>query len=70
MSLGVALAKNPSLVFLDEPTSGLDSAAAASIVSFLKEVSAVWVVAYCTVVVSISTHMAAAIHVPMRVNGD
>mmetsp|Transcript_20615 Transcript_20615/g.43809 ORF Transcript_20615/g.43809 Transcript_20615/m.43809 type:complete len:553 (+) Transcript_20615:2-1660(+) len=37
LSLGVALAKQPCVVFLDEPTSGLDAASAASIMKFLKE---------------------------------
>lgn len=39
LSIGVALLKTPKVMFLDEPTSGLDSAAAASIMSFLKEVA-------------------------------
>jgi len=36
LSLAVALAKRPSVIFLDEPTSGLDSAGAASVVKMLK----------------------------------
>lgn len=39
LSIGVALLKTPKVMFLDEPTSGLDSAAAASIMSFLKQVA-------------------------------
>ena len=35
LSLAMAMAKNPSILFLDEPTSGLDAAAAASIMHFL-----------------------------------
>ena len=35
LSLGVALCKQPLVIFLDEPTSGLDAAAAASIMRFL-----------------------------------
>ena len=41
LSLAVALSKNPALIFLDEPTSGLDAAAAASIMTFLKESASV-----------------------------
>lgn len=37
LSLGVALSKEPCVVFLDEPTTGLDSAAAASILKFLRD---------------------------------
>ena len=36
LSLALALAKQPAMIFLDEPTSGLDSAAAAKIMYFLK----------------------------------
>ena len=36
LSLAMAMAKSPEVLFLDEPTSGLDAAAAASIMSFLK----------------------------------
>uniref|UniRef100_A0A0G4HRN8 ABC transporter domain-containing protein n=1 Tax=Chromera velia CCMP2878 TaxID=1169474 RepID=A0A0G4HRN8_9ALVE len=39
LSLGMALAKTPGALFADEPTSGLDSAAAASIMKFLKELA-------------------------------
>ena len=39
LSLALALAKKPKLIFLDEPTSGLDAAAAASIMRTLKEVA-------------------------------
>ena len=40
LSLAIALAKKPSVVFLDEPTSGLDAAAATSIIKFLKSTAA------------------------------
>ena len=36
LSLALALAKKPLVIFMDEPTSGLDSCAAASIMTFLK----------------------------------
>ena len=36
LSLAMAMAKEPSVLFLDEPTSGLDAASAASIMDFLK----------------------------------
>ena len=36
LSLAMAMAKSPEVLFLDEPTSGLDAAAAASIMNFLK----------------------------------
>eukprot|EP00962_Isochrysis_galbana_P019344 scaffold5635_cov120-Isochrysis_galbana.AAC.7 len=36
LSLALALAKQPAVLFLDEPTSGLDSAAAANIMAFLR----------------------------------
>jgi len=50
LSLAVALTKEPSIVFLDEPTSGLDAAAAASIMTFLKESApALGVAMVCTV---------------------
>mmetsp|Transcript_10170 Transcript_10170/g.33454 ORF Transcript_10170/g.33454 Transcript_10170/m.33454 type:complete len:1546 (-) Transcript_10170:270-4907(-) len=39
LSLAIALAKRPSVIFLDEPTSGLDSAASAKIMSFLKVIA-------------------------------
>ena len=35
LSLAMAMAKSPSILFLDEPTSGLDASAAAAIMSFL-----------------------------------
>ena len=38
LSLAVALAKEPLILFLDEPTSGLDSAATAEIVGVLKKI--------------------------------
>ena len=37
LSLAVALAKAPSVVFCDEPTTGLDAAAAAAIMRFLAQ---------------------------------
>ena len=50
LSLAVALMKQPSLVFLDEPTSGLDAAAAASIMSWLKELAhELNIVVLCTI---------------------
>ena len=50
LSLAVALTKEPSIVFLDEPTSGLDAAAAASIMTFLRESApALGVAMVCTV---------------------
>ena len=39
LSLAVALVKKPSMIFLDEPTSGLDAAAAASIMTFFKQLA-------------------------------
>jgi len=39
LSLAIALAKRPSVIFLDEPTSGLDSAASAKIMKFMKEIA-------------------------------
>jgi ABC-type multidrug transport system ATPase subunit len=41
LSIAVALAKNPLVLFLDEPTSGIDSASAASMMTFLKEIATV-----------------------------
>ena len=38
LSLAVALAKEPLILFLDEPTSGLDSAATSEIVAVLKKI--------------------------------
>ncbi len=38
LSLAVALAKEPLILFLDEPTSGLDSAATAEIIAVLKRI--------------------------------
>jgi len=39
LSIAVALLSNPLVLFLDEPTSGLDAAAAASIMSFIKQLA-------------------------------
>ena len=39
LSIAVALAKQPSVLFLDEPTSGVDSASAVMIMSFLKKIA-------------------------------
>jgi ABC-type multidrug transport system ATPase subunit len=39
LSIAIALAKNPHVLFLDEPTSGIDSASAASMMTFLKEIA-------------------------------
>lgn len=39
LSIAVALIKEPNALFLDEPTSGLDAAAAASIMTFIKELA-------------------------------
>eukprot|EP00966_Prymnesium_polylepis_P275242 6359139-Prymnesium_polylepis.2 len=39
LSLAMALAKEPTVLFLDEPTSGLDAASAASIMDFLRVVA-------------------------------
>ena len=39
LSIGLALAKRPLIVYLDEPTTGVDSASAAMIMSFLKEIA-------------------------------
>ena len=39
LSLAVSLLTDPKVLFLDEPTSGLDAAAAAAIMSFLKELA-------------------------------
>jgi len=41
LSLAIALAKHPRVIFLDEPTSGLDAAAAASVTHYLKAVAQV-----------------------------
>ena len=50
LSLGVALTKQPLVVFLDEPSSGLDAAAAASIMHFLKRtVARLRIVMVCTI---------------------
>ena len=50
LSLAVALAKRPSLIFADEPTSGLDAAAAAFIMRFLKETAArMRLTIFCTI---------------------
>eukprot|EP00616_Rhizochromulina_sp_CCMP1243_P005891 CAMPEP_0118998186 /NCGR_PEP_ID=MMETSP1173-20130426/62939_1 /TAXON_ID=1034831 /ORGANISM="Rhizochromulina marina cf, Strain CCMP1243" /LENGTH=888 /DNA_ID=CAMNT_0006949667 /DNA_START=69 /DNA_END=2736 /DNA_ORIENTATION=- len=40
LSIGLALIKEPILIFLDEPTSGLDAAAAANIMRFITELAA------------------------------
>ena len=40
LSVAIALAKRPHVLFLDEPTSGLDAAAAASIMHHLQEIAA------------------------------
>ncbi len=40
LSIAIALAKKPSLLFLDEPTTGVDSASAAKIMGFLKQIAA------------------------------
>jgi ABC-type multidrug transport system ATPase subunit len=37
--IGVELAARPKILFADEPTSGLDSQGAASIISYLKQLS-------------------------------
>ena len=47
LSLAVALVGSPSVLFLDEPTSGLDAAAAASIMSFLKDLAQAANIAIC-----------------------
>ena len=39
LSIAVALAKRPSVLFLDEPTSGVDSASAVMIMSFLRKIA-------------------------------
>ena len=39
LSIGLALAKKPSVLFCDEPTSGLDAASAAAVMRLLKDVS-------------------------------
>ena len=39
LSLGLALIKEPLLIYLDEPTSGLDAAAAVSIMNFIKDLA-------------------------------
>jgi len=40
LSIALALAKRPAVLFLDEPTTGVDSASAAKIMGFLKQVAA------------------------------
>ena len=40
LSIALALAKKPHLLFLDEPTSGVDSASATLMMSFLKRIAA------------------------------
>jgi len=50
LSLALALAKDPAVIFLDEPTSGLDAAAASSIMAFLRQTARQWNVAMlCTI---------------------
>eukprot|EP00967_Tisochrysis_lutea_P042818 scaffold51558_cov29-Tisochrysis_lutea.AAC.2 len=39
LSIAIALAKNPDVLFLDEPTSGIDSASASSMMTFLKRIA-------------------------------
>jgi len=39
LSIGIALAKQPQVLFLDEPTTGVDSASAAMIMTFLKRIA-------------------------------
>jgi ABC-type multidrug transport system ATPase subunit len=39
LSLGLALAKRPSIIMLDEPTSGLDAAGAAAIMKMMQKVA-------------------------------
>ena len=55
LSLGIALISSPSVLFLDEPTSGLDAAAAASIMSFLKELATEANIAICCTIHQPST---------------
>jgi len=50
LSLAIAMAKKPSVLFLDEPTSGLDASAAASIMDFLNVYAAEMKIAIvCTI---------------------
>ena len=50
LSIALALAKRPSVLFLDEPTSGIDSASAVVIMSLLKAVAkARSVIIVCTI---------------------
>jgi len=50
LSIAVALAKNPSVLFLDEPTSGVDSASAVRMMSFLNEIAkSSQICAVCTI---------------------
>ena len=50
LSIAVALAKRPSVLFLDEPTSGVDSASAVMIMSFLKKIAeARSIIIVCTI---------------------
>ena len=39
LSIGIALAKQPLVLYLDEPTTGVDSASAAMIMKFLKQIA-------------------------------
>jgi ABC-type multidrug transport system ATPase subunit len=50
LSIAVALAKRPSVLFLDEPTSGIDSASAVMIMSTLKKIAeARSIIIVCTI---------------------
>ena len=39
LSIALALAKQPQVLFLDEPTTGVDSASAAKMMTFLKKIA-------------------------------
>ena len=39
LSIALALAKKPQVLFLDEPTTGVDSASAAKMMTFLKTIA-------------------------------
>jgi len=50
LSIAIALAKEPSVLFLDEPTTGVDSASAVMMMTFLKKIaSAQNVAVLCTI---------------------
>ena len=49
LSVALALAKRPKILFLDEPTSGVDSASAVRMMSFLKKIAAEENVGVCTI---------------------